>query len=251
MTPDFDTAPVQDQIILWIAKLMQGGEEDEDICKALDAITKLLHDDSSDPRSASPLHELIDKEGFQTMLECLDMRQGEVVRGHATMTVSTYLKATGQIGIGRLREFFLARVSKGTYDDFIVAFSVAASIFPVVPGVSAELFLSDGFVGSLGSLMKRKWKSRKVEHACLEMLNAACMDATCREAIRKYCSEWLEEVIAEHPVNLGDLKTADRHVVMEDGSLQQRVHSQEVRTTAAVILAKIQVRGVVQAQIRS
>ena len=56
-------------------------------------------------------------------------------------------------------------MGKGTYDDFIVAFSVAAAIFPVVPDVIATLFLSEGFVVSLGPLMRRKWKSKKVEQA--------------------------------------------------------------------------------------
>lgn len=240
-TQDITTAPLEDQMILRIAKLMQGGEEDEDICKTLDAVTRLLNDESVRNTSSKPLHELIDKDGFVTILECLDMRQGNMIRGHAIVTVSSYLKVTDKLGAGRLREFFLARVRKATYDDFIVAFSVAASVFPVVPGLSAELFLSEGFVSSLGPLMKRKWKSRKVEQACLEMLNAACMDTACREAIRKYCAEWLEEIIANHPVDVADIDTTDRHLIAEDGPLQQRIHSQEVRNVAAVILTKIQV----------
>lgn len=235
-----------DQTLLVIARLMEGGEEDEDTCKTLDKLTRLLSEEHSAPISGqdttSLLHELIDSDGFETILGYLDMRQGLGVRGHATLTVSAYLKASGQKGTEYLSEFFKSRVSKGTYDDFIVAFSVAASIFPIVPDISTDLFLSEGFVNSLGSLMKRKWKSKKVEQACLEMLNAACMKAACREAIQKHCTEWLEEIVVESPSHPGDVNDAESHAVIDDGPLQQRVHSENVRNLAAVILAKLQVR---------
>ncbi len=77
--------------------------------------------------------------------------------------------------------------------------TVAASIFPIVPALSSQLFLSEGFLPSLTPLMRRKWKSRKVETACLEMLNAACMHTACREAVQKYCTEWLEEIVDQDP----------------------------------------------------
>jgi hypothetical protein len=68
-----------------------------------------------------------------------------------------------------------------------------------VPDLTSELFLSEGFLPSLDPLMRRKWKSRKVETACLEMLNAACMHTQCREAVEKYCTEWLEEIVDQDP----------------------------------------------------
>lgn len=57
----------------------------------------------------------------------------------------------------------------------------------------------EGFLPSLNGLMRRKWKSRKVETACLEMLNAACMQTQCREAVQKYCTDWLEEIVDQDP----------------------------------------------------
>lgn len=236
---------LQDQTLLLLARLMEGAEEDEDTCKDLNTLTKLLHDDSSEEtRSAEPhrpISELMDTDSVETLLGYLDMRQPPSVRGHATLATSAYLKASGGKGVQQLSNFFSSRVSKATYDDFILAFSVAACIFPVVPDVIATLFLSEGFVVSLGPLMKRKWKSKKVEQAALDMLNAACMNAACREAIQKYCTEWLEEIVNDIPQTSADVSSPERHHVAEDGPIQQRIHSEKVRNLAAVVLAKLQV----------
>jgi protein unc-45 len=237
---DISNVSLEDQVMLTLARLMEGGQEDEDTCRCLDSLTKLLSDESDNllpgRQALPPLHELVDADCFDTILGFLDMRKGATVRGHATLTVSAFLKASEQKGIEYLSAFFKPHVSKGTYDDFLVAFSVAACIFPIVPSISADLFLSEGFVNSLGSLMRRKWKSRKVEQACLEMLNAACMNTACREAIQKYCTEWLEEIVAEKPQDVVD--SAGDGV---DESQQRRVHSEVVRNLAAVILAKLSV----------
>ncbi|KAG9245540.1 myosin-binding striated muscle assembly central-domain-containing protein [Calycina marina] len=229
-----ETVSYEDQALLLLARLMEGGQEDDETCRDLNTLTKLLTDDSSDknrsPEPHRPIHELVDTDSVETILGYLDMRQSQTVRGHATLTVSAYLKAAGDSGVEDLSEFFYSRVARGTYDDFIVAFSVAASIFPVVPDVISTLFLSEGFIASLRPLMKRKWKSKKVEQACLEMLNAACMHTPCRKAVKKYCLEWLDEIVQYNP-------TKHDH---EEGSIQQRVHSDIVRNLAAVVLAKLQ-----------
>lgn len=236
---------LEDNTLLLLARLMEGGQEDEDTCKDLNNLTKLLNDDSSEDKRPKephkPLCQLIDVDSVETILGYLDMRQSQTVRGYATLTTSAYLKASGDKGVEYLSEFFYSRVGRATYDDFILSFSVAASIFPVVPDVIATLFLSEGFVVSLGPLMKRKWKSKKVEQAALEMLNAACMNTACREAIQKYCTEWLEEVVCDVPMTNFDLSSPDRNHLAEEGSMQQRMHSQTVRNLAAVVLAKLQV----------
>ena len=236
---------LEDRTLLLLAGLMEGGQEDEDTCKELDTLTKLLNDDSSEEtRSAEPhkpLFEMVDTDSVETILGYLDMRQEASVRGHATLTTSAYLKASGSTGVEYMSEFFHNRVAKATYDDFIIAFSVAASLFPIVPGVISKLFLSEGFVPSLGSLMKRKWKSKKVEQAALEMLNVACMDTPCREAIKKYCTEWLEEIVQDVPPTQTRVSPSNRQQAVEDGSIQQRIHSEQVRNLAAVVLTKLQV----------
>ena len=40
-------------------------------------------------------------------------------------------------------------------------------------------------------------KSKSLEQAALELLSAACVDKSCRELIRKYCSDWLQSVSEE------------------------------------------------------
>jgi len=243
--PGVRNESLEDRTILLLARLMEDGQEDVDTCKDLGTLTKLLSDDNTEKTRSKeahkPLYQLIDLDSVESLLGYLDMRQSDMVRGNATLTTSAYLKASGQKGVEYLTEFFHSRVGKATYDDFIVAFSVAASLFPVIPDTIATLFLSEGFVVSLGPLMKRKWKSRKVEQAALEMLNVACMNTPCREAIQKYCTEWLEEIVNDVPESHVDVSSPERHSVVEDGSTQQRIHSENVRNLAAVILAKLQV----------
>ncbi|KAJ3473103.1 hypothetical protein NLG97_g10516 [Lecanicillium saksenae] len=135
--------------------------------------------------------------------------------------------------------FFLDRVQRRTYDDYIVAFCVASAAFPIVPDLTTEMFLNEGFLSSLGPLMRREWKSRKVETACLEMLNAACMDGRCREAINKYCVEWLEEVVEQYATDMGRRLSEEPNLQGEEGSVSMRQHSEQVQYLAAVILAKL------------
>lgn len=236
---------LEDKTLLLLAELMGGGKDDEDTCKDLNNLTKLLTDDSSeDTRSSephAPLHRLIDEDSVETILGYLDLRQSKTVQGYATLTTSAYLKASNQQGVDYLSEFFYTRVGKGTYDDYILVFSVAAALFPVVSDVIATLFLSEGFVVSLGTLMRRKWKSKKAEQAALEMLNAACMNTSCREAIQKYCTEWLEEIVNDIHKAPADVPSPERNLAVEDGSIQQRMHSENVRNLAAVVLTKLQV----------
>ncbi|KAF5870250.1 putative actin cytoskeleton organization protein [Botrytis fragariae] len=235
---------LEDQTLLLLARLTEGGQEDEDTCKELNTLTKILTDDSTEETRSKephkPLFQLIDQDILETILGYLDMRQSPSVRGHATLTTSAYLKASEQQGVDYLSHFFYDRVGKGTYDDLILAFSVAASIFPVVPDVISSFFLSEGFIPSLGTLMKRKWKSRKVEQAALELLSAACMNTPCREAIQKHCTKWLEEIVNNTPPKISEISTSPIDSNAEDGSIQQRIHSEQVRNLAAVVLAKIQ-----------
>ncbi|KAI0876488.1 putative actin cytoskeleton organization protein [Hypoxylon argillaceum] len=231
---------VTEQTQLILARLMEGGQEDDDTCQALDQLTKLLNDDAASKTKDKSICEVLDDVCVDTILGYLDMRQAEAVRGHALLTVSAYLKAAGEKGSRALQNFFYDRVKRGTYDDYIVAFCVAAAVFPIAPDATSEMFLSEGFLPSLDPLMRRKWKSRKVETACLEMLNAASMNPQCRAAMRKYCTEWLEEVVEQNPEELSRaIHAADPGVQVTPGSIAMRRHSQAVQNLAAVILAKM------------
>ncbi|EEU42451.1 uncharacterized protein NECHADRAFT_39957 [Fusarium vanettenii 77-13-4] len=233
---------LEDQTLIVFARLMEGGQEDNETCRDLDELTKLLNNDY-EARQKDKSHEticnVIDGDCVDTVLCYLDMRQPEIVRGHATLSTSAYLKAAGDDGSKKLSTFFFDRVRRGTYDDYIVAFCVAAATFPIVPDLTAELFLNEDFLPSLGTLMRRKWKSRKVETACLEMLNAACMNSLCREAINKYCIEWLEEIVDQDLSEIVRSTNADPNLQSDGGSITMRRHSEQVQYLAAVILAKL------------
>ncbi|KAL2262389.1 hypothetical protein VTK26DRAFT_1477 [Humicola hyalothermophila] len=245
--PAPETLGRQDQTLLLFANLMEGGKEDEETVADLGKLTKLLNEDAElTKKGEQSITSVIDMDCVDTILCYLDMRQPEIVRGHAALCTSAYLKAAGDDGSKKLSEFFLTRVRRGTYDDYIVAFCVAATIFPIVPDLSSELFLSEGFLPGLGTLMRRKWKSRKVETACLEMLNAACMLAPCREAVQKYCIDWLEEIVDQDPEDaVKAMHAIDPDVNVQEGSISMRRHSQHVQNLAAVVLAKL---GAVPAQ---
>ncbi|EGX94209.1 actin cytoskeleton organization protein (Cro1), putative [Cordyceps militaris CM01] len=236
-------ASVQDQTLLVFARLMEGGQEDEETCRDLDLLTKMLDDDAA-ARAADPAHHrsicrVIDSDCVDTILCYLDMRQPDLVRGHAVLTTSAYMRAAADDASDKLRAFFLDRIQRRTYDDYIVAFCVAAAAFPIVPDLTTEMFLNEGFLSSLGPLIRREWKSRKVETACLEMLNAACMDGRCREAIQKYCVDWLEEIVEQYTMDMGKRLSEDPNLQGEEGSVSMRQHSEQVQYLAAVILAKL------------
>lgn len=242
-SPAPETLGRQDQTLLLFADLMEGGKEDEETVADLGKLTKLLNEDVElTKKGEQSITSVIDSDCVDTIVCYLDMRQPEIVRGHAALCTSAYLKAAGEDGNKKLSEFFHSRVRRGTYDDYIVAFCVAATIFPIVPDLTSELFLSEGFLPGLGTLMRRKWKSRKVETACLEMLNAACMLAPCREAVQKYCVDWLEEIVDQDPEEaVKVMHIIDPDVSIQEGSISMRRHSQHVQNLAAVVLAKLRV----------
>lgn len=235
----------EDQTLLLFARLMEGGKEDDETVQDLGLLTKLLNEDKEESKKdGKSICEVIDGDCVDTVLCYLDMRQPDIVRGHATLATSAYLKAAGDDGAKKISDFFYDRIRRGTYDDYIVAFCVAASIFPIVPDLTAEMFLGEGFLPSLGPLMRRKWKSRKVETACLNMLNAACMHPACREGVQKYCTEWLEEVVDQDPEEVVKaMHKANPDVHIEEGSIMMRRHSEQVQHLAAVVLAKLRVRS--------
>lgn len=231
---------IQDEFYVVLAGLMEGGQTDDGAVQTLGALTQLLsREDKDDSPTGEELAKLLDEDCFDTLMGYCDSRQQAVVRGHGTLALSAYLKASEERGVEQLKNFFYRRVKRATYDDYIMAFSAASCTFPLVPDTSAELFLSDGFVEGLGPLMKRKWKSRRVESACLDMLNTATMHQKCREAIKRHCLEWLEEVASEE--GMEGLGGEDLESVEEDGPLQQRIHAPYVKNLAAVVLAKLQV----------
>lgn len=177
----------EDFFQLFLAKLLEVGHDFDG--RALKGIARLLAAD------AGKLHPLIDEETFDAILCSLDYRQPAEVRSQATLATAKYLELSGGKGQTFLRKYIPRRITKGHSEDLVLAFSVAAAIFPIIPEQAAALFLTEGFVPSLIPLLEKRNKSDKVEQAALNMLSAACIDNACRDAIAKHFVEWLRNVM--------------------------------------------------------
>ena len=195
----------KDIFMLLLANLLAAGGGDGS--KSMKEVARLLATDSV------RLSPLVDADCFQTMLSNLDMRLPVENRSQATLATAKYLEASKETGQKILSEFITSRVTRGTDDERVVAFSAAAAVFPIVPSIASSLFLTKGFVESLIDLLQNKTKNVDVIQAALEMFSAACIDRECREAIAKHGSEWLASLVTAN----------------------QEPHA----STAAVVLAKI------------
>ena len=178
----------EDLFQLLLAKLMESGHDLDG--RALKGIALLL---VTDP---TRLHPFVDTEGFDAIIGSLDIRLPIEVRTQATLASSKYLEVSGDVGSDYFTNFVTSRVSKQKSDDVILAFSAAASLFPIVPAITAPLFLTEGFLQSVLALMDRRLKGGTVEQAFLQLLNAACIDQACRSSISNYCSAWLSHIVS-------------------------------------------------------
>lgn len=175
-----------DVLQLLIAKLMESGHDHDG--RAMKGISRLLSVD------AAKLEHLLDEESFDAVLTALDIRWPQELRSQATLAAAKYLEVSGEKGHGYLSRFITGRFAQGTNNSLIIAFSAAACVFPVVPSIAASLFLIEGFLPSLEALLEKGPHSKQVEEAALDLLNAACIDGACREAIAKHCVSWLRLV---------------------------------------------------------
>ena len=197
---------LKDVFLLFLAKFLESGHSYDG--RALKGIARHLAADGQN------LHTEIDDETFEAILYCLDYRLPQDVRSQATLATAKYLEAAKEVGEQTLVKFIKTRTSKHSSEDLVKAFSAAAAVFPLATSIVASLFLTEGFLASLVPMLDKKSRPIKVEKAALDMLSASCIDRGCREAIEKYCTEWM-------------------HHVMDDEEDER--HGQ-----AAVILAKVQ-----------
>ena len=172
---------------LFLAKLMETGHDHDG--RALKGIARILSAD------AKKLQTLIDEEVFDSFLTSFDNKLPPGIRSQATLATARYLEVSQETGHQYLSNFITLRLARQTNNDLVLAFSVAAAIFPLVPTIASALFLTEGFVPSLQPLIQKKSKSARVEEAALEMLNAACIDSACRESIAKHCLDWLHDAM--------------------------------------------------------
>lgn len=177
----------RDMFQLYLAKLLEVGDDHDG--RALKGIARLIAAD------AEKLHGYVDRDCFDLILCCLDDRNSIQVRSQATLATAKYLELSGDVGQQTLVQFVKTRVARQYNEDLVLAFSAAAGVFPIAPSIASALFLTQGFVPALIPLLEKKAKSEKVEQAALDMLSAACIDSGCREAIRKHCTYWLQQIL--------------------------------------------------------
>ena len=197
---------LKDIFQLFLAKFLQHGHDNDG--RSLKGIARHLAADGPN------LQNYIDEETFEAVLYCLDYRLPRDVRSQATVTTVKYLDIAKEKAEEYIVKFIKSRTAKHSSEDLVKAFSAAAAVFPIDTQIIVPLFLTEGFLASLVPMLDKKSRPIKVEKAALDMLSAACIDKRCRQAIAKYCSEWM-------------------HHVMDDEEDER--HGQ-----AAVILAKVQ-----------
>ncbi|SMR61614.1 unnamed protein product [Zymoseptoria tritici ST99CH_3D1] len=189
---DDQKAAQRDLFRLGIAKLIDAGIDHLE--RPMQMIARQL---SVAPDNVS---DLIDDDVFEVVLMSLDIRLEASLRRQAMLATAKALETLKEKGDALFGHFLASKVAKQTNDDLIVAFSAASAVFPMVPTVAANLFMTDGFVQQLVPNLERnseaashgQRKSRTLEQAALELLSAACVDKPCREAIDRYCSPWLQ-----------------------------------------------------------
>ncbi len=181
----------RDVFMLLLAKSMEAGMDQPG--RVLEQLSRLLAVDTE------RLHPVFDADSLSGILSCLDVRRPAELRRQATVVTARYLAVAQETGQQLLAGFVASRVAVPTNDNLVIAFSTAAVVFPIAPGVATRLFLADGFASSLLPLLVKKAKTTRIRQTALEMLSAACADAASREIIVKYFAGWVEEQMVSGP----------------------------------------------------
>jgi protein unc-45 len=196
-TDEKQVSAQQDVFRLCISTLIEAGVDRPE--RAMRAITHQL---AVSPQNVA---SILDEDVVDIVLSELDIRLDPALHRHALLAASKMLETTKEQGEKFFADFITARVAKQTNEDLIIAFSAAAAVFPILPVVAAKLFMTDGFVQQLVPNLEKnsdaalhgQRKSQTLEQAALELLSAACVDKACREAIKRYCSHWLNGLAEE------------------------------------------------------
>ncbi|KAK5085459.1 SWI5-dependent HO expression protein 4 [Lithohypha guttulata] len=177
-----------DLFVLFIAKLMESGHDHDG--RALKGITLLLLADT--PR----LYSHIDEDAFDALLKSLDLRLPADVRGQATLVIAKFMEVAELEAQKYFSDFITSQVAKQKPEGLVISFSAAAQLFPVASNVTAQLFLTEGFLPNLMPLLEQKFSNSIVHDAFLALLNAACVEGACRKAIQQYCTTWLSDKVS-------------------------------------------------------
>jgi hypothetical protein len=233
-------AAERDVFQLALAQMMSAGEDNPG--RAMKSISRLLG------AEATNLKGLIDADGFDVILSTLDIRLLTILRGQATLATAKLFELSPNEAQTLITQFVVKRVKRPTADGLILAFSAAASVFPMAPAAASNLFLSEGFLPSLVDIVG-KWKSRHLEQAALELLSAACIDKACREGIRKTCLDWVKKIANTSPdqkranqaalilVKIKDAIPEGEKSQSDDVRLDQKTQAELVSRFKAIVLA--------------
>jgi hypothetical protein len=144
---DDQKAAQRDLFRLGIAKLIDAGIDHLE--RPMQMIARQL---SVAPDNVS---NLIDDDVFEVVLMSLDIRLEASLRRQAMLATAKILETLKEKGDSLFGHFLASKVAKQTNDDLIVAFSAASAVFPMVPTVAANLFMTDGFVQQLVPNLER------------------------------------------------------------------------------------------------
>lgn len=180
------TASQRDVFQLALAQMMKAGLDHPE--RAMKIISRLL------AVEASHLNGIIDADTFDVILSSLDIRLPNSLRSQATLATSKLLELSPDTAQKLITSYVTSKVKRPTTDGLVLAFSAAAAIFPITPNAASTLFLTEGFVSSFVDLVQTR-RSTRLEQAALELLSAACVEKTCREAINNYCRPWLQATV--------------------------------------------------------
>lgn len=164
---------------------MRGRDKGRELV-AIKSIARLLATNNEE------LSSFVGQDALERLFAVLDIRSSEDLRSHATLAAAKFIEADEKVAQSMLGKFMLSRLTADSDDDLRIAYSTAAAIFPLVPNVAAQLFMTEGFVEAL--VPSLQGRSADVERAALELVNAACVDKTCRSAVSEHCGEYLEAV---------------------------------------------------------
>ncbi|KAK7528819.1 myosin-binding striated muscle assembly central-domain-containing protein [Phyllosticta citriasiana] len=176
---------LRDIFMLSLAQMMEAGLAHPE--RAMKSISRAL------VAEANHLNGIIDADGFDVILSSMDIRAPPALRSQATLATAKLLELSPENSQKLISRYVAHKVQYPTTDGLVLAFSAAAAIFPIAPQQSAALFLTQGFLEGLPELVMSR-RSQRLEQAALELLSAACIEKTCREAIAKHVKFWLEDV---------------------------------------------------------
>ncbi|KAF3912366.1 hypothetical protein AA313_de0207593 [Arthrobotrys entomopaga] len=188
----------QDKILKsYFQYLLDWVADDEEAEVAIRPISRLL------AVEAVRLNPLIGKHELVDFLELITNGSKEEVRTGALLATAKYLESIeAEKSLQLLGDFLTTRIQTGDDEDMALAFNAAAALFPVATSSLANLFHTDGFVQNL--VPSLQGRSTKVELAAINLMSAACVDKTCRDAVAKNCEVFLKIVAS----NKGEGSTA-------------------------------------------